>query len=59
MRGGLLVTPAEAEDLPSKSLVDASLCCPIFTLQGVSRPQKFHGNDHADGDAEDTVDVVV
>jgi len=28
MRGGRLVTPAEAEDLPSLSLVDASLRCP-------------------------------
>ena len=56
MRGGLLVTPAEAEDLPSKSLVDASLCCPIFTLQGVSRTHQFEADDHTDGDGQDTVD---
>jgi hypothetical protein len=28
VRGGRLVTPAEAEDLPVLSLVDASLGCP-------------------------------
>ena len=56
MRGGLLVTPAEAEDLPSKSLVDASLCCPIFTLQGVSRPHQLEPDDHTDRDGQDAVD---
>lgn len=59
MRGGRLVTPAEAEDLPSLSLVDASLNCPSSTLQEVSRPQEFHTDDHPDRDAEDSVDVVV
>ena len=39
MRGGQPDAPAEAEDLPVLSLVDASFRCPRLTLQGVSRPQ--------------------
>jgi hypothetical protein len=59
MRGGRLVTPAEAEDLPSLSLVDASLRCPRRTLAGLSTTQQFDSDDHSDGDAEHAVHGIV
>jgi hypothetical protein len=53
VRGGRLVTPAEAEDAPSPSLVDASLWSPKFTLLG----DELHLDDHSDGDVGDRVDL--
>ena len=58
MRGGRLVTPAEAEDLPSLSLVDASLRCPRRTLAGLSTTQQLHVLDHPDRDVDHRVDLV-
>ena len=48
MRGGRLVTPAEAEDLPSSSLVDASLANPKKTLSELGPVQELHFDDHSD-----------
>ena len=53
MRGGRLVTPAEAEDLPSSSLVDASLANPKKTLPELGPIQELHFDDHSDGDVGD------
>ena len=58
MRGGRLVTPAEAEDLPSSSLVDASLANPRKTLPELGAVQQFDFDDHSDGDVGDGVDLV-
>ena len=58
MRGGRLVTPAEAEDLPSSSLVDASLANPKKTLPELGPIQELHFDDHSDGDVGDGVDLV-
>ena len=55
MRGGRLVTPAEAEDLPSLSLVDASLRCPRRTLAGLSTTQQLDVLDHPDRDVHDRI----
>ena len=58
MRGGRLVTPAEAEDLPSLSIVDASLRCPRRTLAGLSTTQQLHVLDHPDRDVHDGIHLV-
>ena len=54
MRGGQPVTPAEAEDLPSLSLVDASLWNPRFTLA----VDEFHSDDHSDGYVGDGINLI-
>ena len=58
MRGGRLVTPAEAEDLPSLSLVDASLVCPSSTLQDVSTTQELYVLDHPNRDVDHGINLV-
>lgn len=58
MRGGRLVTPAEAEDLPSSSLVDASLANPKKTLSELGPVQELHFDDHSDRYVGNRVDLV-